>query len=238
MAYKKTYRRKRNYRRRRPNIYGTKPKFMPRGLAMKRYGQVSTTVKYFKAAGSINSDASGNTQISFLTQYQPVLPANPNRMPDIADSYTFAECYNEYKVLAIKLTLFAANVGTEPGIITGVPGPNIAGFDRGDAVTYLDQEIRPNEPLPLLITNVMTLGSARMIPTRISKFTRVLYRKKGLPGWGCCDRNVPLPDRVPDPWNAGIFVLGNNARQGLGVRPLWFFTVAYKIIFRGRSYTP
>ena len=241
MPYKKKYT-KRPYKRK-PRIYGTKASFMPKQLALKRYGQVSTRTFYFKASGSINSDNVGDTQYSWLTSTAPVIVGNPRRMPDIADSYIIAECYSEYKVLAIKVRLFAANIGTEVGQLPSTdPPPPIhprqPGFDRGDTVCYLDQEIRPLEPEASQILNVMNLGSCRMIPSRISKYTKVLYRKKGLPGWGCCDRTVPVAQRVPDPWYAGCFLLGNNARQSLGVRPLWFFTVTYKIIFRGRNFTP
>ena len=228
--------------RRKPRIYGTKATFMPKQLMLKRYGQVSTKTFYFKTAGTINSLPNGVTTFGWNTQSPPINPGDPNRMPNVSDAYTFAECYNEYKVLAIKVRLFAANVGTETGTLPGNPAqgaiPIAAGYNRGNTVMYLDQEIRPNEQVPTNIVDVMTLGSAKMIPSRIHKYTKVLYRKKGLPEWGCCDRNVPVSDRAPDPWHAGIFLLGNNARLGTGIAPLWFYTVTYKIIFRGRSFTP
>lgn len=232
-------RRRRAPVRRRPRIYGTKPKFMPRMLAAKRYGQVSTKTFYFKSAGQINSDINGTVNTSWRTQFGPVTPGDPNRMPNIADAYTFAECYTEYKVLAIKVKIFAANIGTEGGRLPGPPPTVIApGVQRGNTVMYLDQDIRPGEQLPDNITDVMTLGSAKMIPSRVSQYTRTIYRKKGVPEWGCCDRNVPVSDRQPDPWYGGIFILGNNARP-LSPQPiLWYFTVTYKIIFRGRSFTP
>lgn len=230
--------RRRNYRRK-PKIYGTKPKFMPRNLAIKRSAQLSTKTFYFKKSGSINSDNAGQTSFIWTTQFNPIIPTNPKRMPIIADSELAAEMYTEYKVLAVKVRLFAANIGTEMGMVQIPPVTQpIAGYDRGNTITYIDQEIRPNEPLPGNIIEVMNLGSARMIPSRTEKFTRILYRKKGVPEWGCCDRNVPVGNRVPDPWAGGLFLLGNFARLNLGIRPLWFYSVTYKIIFRGRSFTP
>lgn len=233
-------RKKRNYarRNRRPRIYGTKAKFIPRGLAHKRYGNVSTKTFYFKASGSINGDNSGNTNFAFRTQQIPANPGDPLRMPDVADAYTIAECYTEYKVLAVKVRLFAANIGVEVGQIGTLGLPQAAGFNRGNCVTFIDQEIRENEPVQTNILNVMNLGSCRMMPARISQYTRTMFRKKGVPGWGCCDRNVPVANREPDPWAGGIFLLGNNARASPTVNPLWFYTVTYKIIFRGRSFTP
>lgn len=227
---------------RKAGIYGTKPKFMPNRLALERAGNVSTKTFYFKAAGAIPSDPNGTTKTSWRTQYGPVVPDDPNRMPNISDAYTFAECYTEYKVLAIKVKLFAANVGSEVG---GLPAPPPApptsitgGFSRGDTCIYFDQDVKDTEQQPDLITEVMTYGSAKMIPSRIAKWTTTLYRKKGLPEWGCCDRNVPIAERQPDPWYAGIYILGNNARPLQPPPILWYYTVSYKIIFRGRTFTP
>lgn len=245
MPTKRQWQKRRGKRKaHRKKIYGTKASFMPRTLALQRYGQVSTRTFYFKASGSINSAPNGNTLFSWNTQFEPAPPpptGNPFRMPNIADSYIIAECYSEYKVLAIKVKIFAANVGSEVGAIGSTlppPAPvQVAGFDRGDTVMYLDQEIREGEQPQTNILDVMNLGSCKMLPSRISQYSKVLYRKKGVPEWGCCDRNVPIPNRTPDPWAAAIYLLGNNARIGLGIRPLWFYTVTYKIIFRGRNYT-
>lgn len=219
-------------RRRRANIYGTKASFMPKSVALKRYGNVSTKTFWFKASGSLNSDVDGNTTSLWTTRALPVNPGDPFRMPNVADSYTVAECYTEFKVLAIKVVLFAANVGNETGMIN--PGANVPGYNRGNTVVYLDQDIRLNEPTQTDILDVINFGSSRMIPSRVDKWTTTIYRKKGEPGWGCCDRNVPVTDREPDPWFGSINLLGNNARPA--VRPLWFYTVCYKIIFRGRNF--
>ena len=236
------YTRRRRHRRRAPRrrVYATKAAFMPKQLALKRYGNISTKTFYFRSAGSINSDnITGITQQSWNNMGQPIAPGGFPQFPDIADSTDVANLYTEYKVLAIRVRVFAANVGSEVGSLpSGAPPlPVVAGFNRGDTVMFLDQDIKPGEQFPTAILDVMTYGSTRMIPSRISKYTRVIYRPKGHPEWGCCDRNVPLPNRTPDSWYGGIKLLGNNARPIPGVSPLWFFTVTYKILFRGRNYS-
>lgn len=236
MPVRRFRRRRRNNRAKR--TYATKARFMPRALAVKRYGQVSTKTFYFRASGTLNSDNTGRILNSWQTQFPPIAPpptTDPNRMPDVADSYTFAECYTEYKVLAIKLRLFAANIGTEPGQAQPPMSP-IPGFNRGNSVCYVDQTVHDNEVYPIDIVDVMNRGSARMIPSRSSKYTVSLFRPKGNPRWGVCDRNITLADRTPDPWYGTINMLTNFAAPAQ--RPLWFYTVTYKIIFRGRNYAP
>lgn len=228
---KKTWRPKR--KRRQVSIYGTKAKFMPNRLRRERYGQVSTKTFYFKASGTLNSNASRVTQAFWPTQFSPTVPTNPFTMPNVADSFIVAQAYTEYKVLSIKVRVFASNIGTEVGQLnSGVP-PD-PGFNRGDTVMYIDQDIKPTENRPTDILAVMNRGSCKMIPTRVSRYTKVMFRPKGYPKWGTCDRNVPVAERQPDQWFGAISLLGNNAR--IAVRPLWFFTVTYKIVFRGRNY--
>lgn len=222
-------------RRKRARRPKKKKSFMPRTLAVKRYNQASTKVFYFKGSGTVNSDNLGISQVAWLTQHLPLVPGNPNRMPNVSDAYTVAECYNEYKVLAIRVRIFSANIGTEPGQ-ADPPNPPVPGFNRGNTIMYIDQDVRPNEPLPNDITNVINYGSARMIPTLSFKHTKFIKRPSGQPLWGCCDRNVPVANRTPDPWFGGVYLLGEFARPA--IRPLWFYSVTYKIIFRGRSFTP
>lgn len=226
--------------KRKPRLYGTKAKFMPRGLAQKKYGQVGTKCFYFKKTGTINSGTDGVSFFTFRTyDGQIASTTNPQRFPSVADSDFMAVGWTEYKVLALKVRLFAANVGSEGGQLSTAGLSQFApGFNRGNAVMYIDQEVQKNEVLPTQIVNVMNRGSCRMIPARSSQYTKVMYRKKGVPEWGCCDRNVEPEDRNPDPWVASIEYLGNNATttDAAGVRPLWFYTVTYKILFRGRNF--
>ena len=112
------------------------------------------------------------------------------------------------------------------------------GFNRGNAVMYIDQDLQKGETVQQAIVNVMNRGSCKMIPARSDQYTKVMYRKKGVPEWGCCDRNIDEDDRQVDPWFGSIEYLGNNATttNQAGIRPLWFYTVTYKILFRGRNF--
>lgn len=229
MAYKK----KKWNKKKKKSIYGTKKQFQSKALAEKRYGQVSTKTFYFKASGSLNSNAVRVTQAFWSTQFSPSNVGEPFQMPNVADSRIIAQAYTEYKVLAIKVKMFAANIGTEVGQIN-TAGPADPGFNRGNTVMYIDQDVKVGEARPTDILAVMNRGSCKMIPTRCDQYTKMLYRPKGHPDWGTCDRNVPAAERTPDSWFGQIAILGNNAR--MTVRPLWFYTVSYKIIFRGRNY--
>lgn len=223
-------------RRRRPHRrpYGTKASFVPRSLAVKRYNNISTKTFYFKETGTIASDQQGRVirVWNTLAQPSPPNPALPLRLPNVADCYEVAELYNEYKILAVRVRVYAANVGTEPPI---GPSPPFTGFNRGSTVVYLDQKQTRNEQVAQNIPEVMNFGSCHMIPSRSDKHTRVMYRPKGYPKWGTCDRNVPVAEREPDQWYASINLLGNLATPNVPV--LWYYVITYKIIFRGRTYT-
>lgn len=227
MVYRRAFRKKRI--KRRTKLYATKASMMSKSLAKKRYGQVSTKTFYFKGAGTIDVGPGGVTNFAWRTQNG----ADPVSLPLIPGDYsTVAELYQEYKVLAVKVRLFAANIGVESDPEIGTNNP----FNRGNTVMYIDQDINPNEQAPGLITNVINQGSCRMIPSRCDKYTKVMYRAKGNPDWGCCDTNVPVASRQPDSWFAGIFLLGNNASSNIPNKQLWYYTVTYKVLFRGRNY--
>lgn len=221
MPVRRTRRTKRRPKRR---LYGTKASFMPKRLAQERYANVGTKTFYFKGTGVIAPDTAGITQFAWRTIRggQPAVP------PDFP---TVAELYTEYKLLAIRVKLFAANIGLEPAQTS----PTATFMARGNTVLYVDQDINANEPLPSILTDVMNYGSTKMIPSRADKHTRVLYRAKGHPEWGCCDRNVPIADREPDSWNGGLFLLGTGASPTANA--LWYYTVSYKVVFRGRNYS-
>lgn len=224
---------KRTYKRR---PYGTKAKFVPKGLAIKRYNQVSTKTFYFKGNGTISGGATGNgfAGWSTRTRYQPPgIPPPPSYLlPGVpADFLRMTRAYNEYKILAIKLRLFPANVGTEGDL----PGPNVNPFQRGNCITYMEQSLSRNQQFPTQITEVMNLGSAKMFLPR-HRHTRVIYRPKGLPEWGQCDSDIPQSQWRLDPWWGGIFWLVNGATAN--APPIAFYQVSYKVIFRGRNKAP
>lgn len=211
---------------------GYKKKFVPRGLAMKRAQQISTKVFYFKGAGKIAGNPQANIQEDFLTvfwQTQPTAMVVPN-IPGDFDQVS--DAYQEYKVLAIRLTLYAANVGTGSAVIQAAPNQVL---QRGITCIYKDQEvIDPTlQPPPSSVTDVINYGSAKVIPSRVDKWTTTIYRPKGNPEWGNCDRNTPPAQRFADSWRGGIYMLANGCSNQL----LWFYTTEYKVVFRGRNYT-
>lgn len=235
MPYKRKYARRKRPRRK---PYGTKASFVPRGLAIKRYNQVSTKVFYFKQSGRLNSDSNGIVNQSWSTQVE-VPPAPPGipayfKMPDISDNTLIEQAYTEYKVLALKVRIFPASVGTEP--LGGQPAqtlPFIPLF-RGNTVMYVDNKVTANTQSPDDIEDVINLGSAKMINSR-RPYTRTLYRPKGYPKWGNCDNNLPVQTRDPDPWWGSCILLANQATPSSPT--LWFWTATYKVIYRGRTYT-
>lgn len=222
--------RRRRARRNKKRIYGTKATFMPKTLALERFANVSTKTFYFKKTGVILPNAAGVTQFDWRTidstGVHPI-PAIPSDFRNVSALYT------EYKCLAIRVKLFAANVGTESAKIGTTPA--LSFFARGNTVLYCDQDIKDNEPLPSVLTDVMNYGSTRMIASRADKHTRVIYRAKNHPNWGTCDLNIPIADRPPDSWNGGLFLLGTGASPT--GQSLWYYTASYKVVFRGRNYT-
>lgn len=218
-----------------PNMFGTKPKFMPSRLKMLKANQLDTKTFYFKNSGTINSNNAGQSEFFWQTLVPD--PAVPGTLvfPNVADYLAISSAYQEYRCLAIKITLFAANVGTEVGQITA--GIDTPGYNRGNTVVYCDQDVKPSTTIPEEITDLINIGSAKMIPSRVSKFSYTIYRAKGHPEWGTCNLNLNPDDRTPDSWWGAIFLRGQYARIGVGVRPLWFWRAAYKVEFRGRNQT-
>lgn len=229
MPYK---RRPRRNRRRKP--FGTKAKFVPRGLAVKRYNQVSTKTFYFKGNGTVGAGGGGVGVAGWGTRIRvvPPLPFVPYYTPGVpADFLRISRCYSEYKILAIKLNLYPANVGTEGDL----PGPSVSPFQRGNVVTWIEQSLATGVQLPNNINQVMNLGSAKMIVPR-HRHTRVMYRPRGYPAWGQCEADIPQAQWRLDPWWGSIFWLLNGGTSN--GPPVSFFKVTYKVIFRGRNKAP
>lgn len=225
---------KKGYKRPYYRPYATKATFVPRSLAIKRYNQVSTKTFYFKGNGTLAAGNGGNglAAWSTRTRVSPPPPQQAYLTPGVpADFLRLSRCYNEYKILAIKLVLYPANIGTE----SDLPGPSANPFQRGNCITYFEQDLSSVQQLPQQITTVMNLGSAMMFMPR-QKHTRVLYRPKGLPQWGQCDSDIPQSQWRLDPWWGGIFwIINNGTPNG---PPIAYYQVTYKVIFRGRSKAP
>lgn len=227
---------KRKTRRPRRKPYGTKATFVPRNLAVKRYNQVSTKTFYFKYNGTLQSDSNGLVQGAWSTTQEVVISPTEiyYRMPNVSDNTIIEQAYTEYKVLAIRVRFFPANVGTES--LGGEPVTSLPFIPlfRGNTVVYTDNKVTANTVAPEQIADVINAGSARMINSR-RPFTRVIYRPKGYLSWGNCDNNLPAQTRPADPWWGSILLLGNQATP---TSPqLWFWTATYKVVYRGRTFT-
>lgn len=227
---RRAYRRRAPYRRRAKRMPGfaTRPRMFPRTLALQRKNQVSTKVFYFKLNGQSSTPAGIDfNYFAFRTQGFTLFfpPGGPPFPPPVLSNVpqrneVFA-LYDQFKVLAIKMRWFPSNVGTEPG------QPFQQGItNRGDQVIWSDQRFDLSAPEPTQISEVLNHASARMIQPRRYQ-TRTLYRPKGHPEWGSCEN----PVTNPDPWNGAIQMLVNNATPD---RPLWFYTLTYKVVVRGR----
>jgi len=219
--------------------YKKKQPFMTKTLATKRYNQVSTKLYYFKGNGVIAADNAGNGVAGWTTRTRivPPPPATPYFMPGIpADFYRVSRGFAQYKVLAIKLVLHPANVGTE----SDMPGINTSPWQRGNCITWIEQQLYTGQQIASNISDVMNLGSAKMFIPR-QKHSRTVYRPKGLPAWGTCDADVPDNQWVLDPWWGGIFWMINRSTPntlGQNALPLFYYQTTLKVVFRGRNKGP
>lgn len=223
-------------RRRRARVPGlaTKARMVPRGLAVKRRNQVSTKTFYFKQVGTINNAAAGSV-IQKAWQVQEDILSNPP-----GGFVNLRTLYDQYKVLAMCIKIFPANVGIEPtgGIVSqGGAGVTNLPFNRGNTVVWSDQRPSPTQQFPIAIQDIMSDASAKLIGSR-RYYTRTIYRSTGNPEWGST-QNLPAE---ADPWNGSIYLLNNfaNTYNPSSIppgrpQPMWFYTVQYKITFRGRT---
>lgn len=217
MPFRRSYARRRyppHHRRRRriPNI-ATRPRFMPSRLKSQRFNQVSSKIFYVKSNGQIQANAVGNYKTDFNTR--DIVAAPPAGVSEIAN------LYDEYKVLAIYLKLFPANVGAEP-----------FNLNRGDVVVWSDQ--RQPFQSPTSVAGIINFGSARLINPR-NPYHRRLFRAKGNPDWG--NTSLGSPQFVPDQWDAQISVAGFNGTPVPAGSPqpvCWYYTITYKLLVRGR----
>lgn len=212
-------------------------KFMPRGLAYKKHNATDTKTFYFKSSGiSTSSLTSGGYYSSFKSQE---LYSDPANHPQFTN---FRQCYDEYKVLGMRIRFFPCAVGLEPRYTTtGMPSI----LNRGNLIVWNDQQYDNNVQVPTSIKDVINDSSARMLNARRS-FTRTIARPKGFPGWGK-NNSVPPPPPPPgipptypeaDPWNGCINILVDGSTPSTLGNPavqLYYWTITYKVIFRGRQ---
>lgn len=218
---------KRRNRNAGPRFLATRPRMMTRRQRFKRSNQVSTKVFYFKINGTLVSDGNGNIYRAWtgrnLNTGSPGIP--------VPQGWTaLKELYDQYKVLALHLRLYPANVGIEPDATLLAAG----GLLRGNAVVWTDQRFDSTANAPTQINQVISNASTHMLPTR-GFYRRSLFRARGYPTWA----NTQGPATV-DSWNGSIELLVNNATPASLVPPiatplLWYYTLTYKVIVRGRT---
>lgn len=200
--------------RRKSRALATRPRMMSKGLAFKRHNQVSSKCFYFKQNGQI---ATPGAQDSFYQQFRTQNMLVPPLPTNILDLFSL---YDQYKILAMKVRLYPANVGTEPGQVLAS-----AVWNRGDQIVWSDQRV-DTAIVPIFVSEVINNASAKMINPR-RPYARTIFRAKGHPQWGSCVNY----QNDPDDWDASIEILGNNATPG---RTLWFYTIQWKVVVRGR----
>lgn len=218
-------RRKWNAFKRRNRIPGlaTKPKMMGRQVARKRFNQVHSRVFWFKRNGIIQTDLNGNAYQFWTGRELNAAPTAPVGWDALRS------LYDQYKVLALKVRFFPANVGVEPDSVL-IGGSNA--LLRGDVAVWNDQRFDLGGQTPSTIGEVINIASCRMINAR-RPYTRRIFRARGFPQWA----NTQGPATV-DSWNGSIEMIINNAtpQPAGGTAPvLWYYTVQYKVLVRGRT---
>jgi len=225
-------RRRFNFRRRfRPrrnnNRYGlaTRPRMMSRSYAWKRYNQVDTRTAWFKINGEININDQPYQYYEFRTA--ALYAANPNGWAE------FTRLYDQFKILGFQYKLFPSNVGTEPTSSAAAGPAATIHFNRGNHCIWLDQRLDPGVIAPTQISDVINTASARLINPR-RPYKTSMWRPKGKYIWGST-RNFTTTQ--PDPWTGNInHIIEGATQQPPGqVKPCYYYTLQYKVVFRGRQ---
>lgn len=215
---RRRYRPRYGRRRYRPR-YGlaTRPRFMSRGLRMRRQNQNSTRVFYFRENGIISSATIPSIYNRWITQdsYPPTSP--------ILTLQTCSKLYDQYKLLSMSVKLFPANVGDES------LGQVSFAVVRGNCAVWSDQRFDPSLQQPTLITQVINNASCRMIHPRRG-YTKTIYRPRGYNKWGSCAVNIGETDE----WRGSIELLQTETTTPAQPYQLWYWTRSYKVLFRSR----
>lgn len=226
MAHKRKY-----GRHKKKNIYGTKPQFMSKSRKQKRYNQISTNTMWFASTGQIVRGPDGRSGSLWSPMNNILFAGGRLQLPHYAqlgDFQAASTFYTGYKILAFQIRLFAANVGTEPG-----PTLGLSMYNRGNTIVYTVNNALPAQAYSGDIQDLITKGSARMIPSRLDQYKRTMFRPKGFPSWGNCDTSVPIADRIGDRWRGQVVLQGQNSGT-LDPATMWFWTMRTKVVFRGR----
>ena len=215
--YARRYKKRNNYRR---AGFATRPRMMPRSLAIKRFNQVSTKVFWFKDNNVLQTGVGGISRGVWSTQ--DIVTNPPDQFLDLC------KIYDEFKVLAIYVKLFPANVGTESDTL--LFGNN--SLLRGDHIVWSDNKADVI-PSPInAISDKINTASCRMINPR-RPYSRRLFRPTGNPDWG----GTSSITQTPDQWVGTINWFCQNTTDAVAPAaplPLYYWTRMFKVVFRGR----
>lgn len=198
------------------------PRMMGAARAAKRKLQVDVRPFWFKFNDEVLAEGTGYRQI----QPDPILY-------NIISFQRLARVYDEYKVLGWKYRLFPANVGTEGH---DPPGSDRA-FFRGNHIIWNDQDTLPGTSGgPTQIREVINQASAKMINPR-RPYSRAIWRPYGFPQWYSTEDDGSGIIIEKDDWAGSIkhFYQDASALTGINALALYFITVQFKVIFRGRK---
>lgn len=194
---------------------------MTKHTRLARWNNVSTKIFYLRDSGTLGTDLNGDIKEVWSVR----------DLPQATQQFlSCAQLYDQYKVLAMTVRFFPANVGIEPhdGVLPGAADYTLF---RGNACIWSDQRPGDAVQIPNSINDVINYGSARMIQPR-NFYKRTIFRAKGFPDWGGVE-----PTQIVDQWRGTISMLQTNATpQPIGgISPtLWYWSRTFKVIFRGR----
>lgn len=211
-------------RRRIPGIV-VAPRMYTRTQAAKRRQNISTKVFYIKDNGEIRSDITG--AVERIWSAEDIYTSTPANLPQWP---LITPLFEQYKVLAMTIKLFPANVGIEPH--DAAIGQDFTLF-RGNHIVWTDVRPGAASPFPIQIKEIINQGSARMIHPRRG-YSRTIYRATGFSPWG----SLELPTEA-DSWKGTINLLVNHASVWNPISQsdaplLYYWTRTYKVLLRGR----
>lgn len=200
------------------------PRMMSRHRAKKRFQQVDVRPYWFKYNTELIARGTGHN----VFQADPILY-------NIVSFRTVAILYDEYKVQGFTLRLFPANIGIEGHDPVGVD----RAFRRGNHVLWNDQDTPGAVPVVAAISDIINTASARLINPR-SVQRRSIWRPYGHSGWTSTDDGGSGTVIDTDPWTGSIqhFYQDASATAEPNDIALWFISIQFKVLFRGRRQDP
>lgn len=218
---RKINRRNRRRNRRAPGL-ATVPRMMGRMTYLKRKAGVDTKVFWFKTNAVVRTTPSAN-QFLGLRTFDLSGPTGPQSFSVLCN------LYDQYKILGMKVKYFPANLGTEADPIAGQFQTPLK---RGNVVCWIDQRYDPGTQTPSTISEVIGNNNTRMLqPNR--RITCSIWRPIGKVVWG----STKDLQTAGDPWSGELALLINDASitppNGVPI-VLYYYTVQYKVVFRGR----